>query len=1093
MIGRLPSSSAISAALLAAACGRVGFEHLPAGNVQGDVGPGDTLTGPGDTFNSALPVVTVTAPGPGQLCEGGTEIEIRWVITDIDLAQDSVNIHFSEDGGFNWVEILLSQEDTGTTTWAVPLLNSNTVQVRVQATDLLGNIGTGTSANFTVDSTPPQFRPAQMQINGGATTTARAVVGVSLLAEDQLCNISHFCLKTEAIAPADDDSCWRNVTDAQMLPSLSLQLSDHPITLGFTPSAYVVYAWARDELGHTSTLSGGVGTEGQDRVSILYDPGAPPVLANIWATNVYPASSPPQRSEQLFAFGQTVFIRWHASAYHGFSTAPIRLSYTTDSLTYVDIAGAEGLQNGSNGGCSFDSALHTGCFTWSDSAPTDAFFRIRVIAEDQLGFNAGAQSGLLNSRLRMIAGNIDRGLDTSATAATLRPKIDWVWGMPDHNSLVVTPDGRVFYRDDRLGLIMIEPQEQIFRQLIPTTGSSTGDGGPASMATLTRPNVIAYGHQHGLLIWDDARIRRIDLTTMQIDTLTGAGSSSADDVPLAEVHIDLNDRHYDDSSSPWNTAVPVIALPNGDIWFRSETDSQSTLTSPMPLRVRVYHHATGMVTSVYPSGTGYSADPDADLSNCNIRGLGLVYDVKTSAVSRLMMAVEYNVGGCSDGGIVAFDPTGATLSEQPPSIPNTSPGYLRFVTGHNGELYIHDNARIYHYDPMGNQWQQVAGNPDNNAEHPGVCEPGNAASACYVHPKGAFVDKDGLIFFVDRARIRVIDRHQIIRDLYAQPLHYGDGGLPQNARFNEINYFGVTDAGEIIVYDENEYRFRIFDRALTAIQTYAGNGNNEETISVPRAALAAIGDKINCGWGFALDPATGDVYINFGRSSISRLNRAAGRWEAFVGGGSTNYPMADGLPGDEIRLGATYYTPLGFSETHLAMGVETYIVGDSFIKLYDKTDSVQSHLIGSLGSATVWDADSANTATTKIRATAARASYTWDPYDNRWLVLETSGGRRIRTIDSTSLGTLLVAPRDVGNFAYRRDAGLTVHDLFYCGSADEALYRYDLITGEETPFPWPVDAINCSGRTLYYDAVNSWLYLIVEQDGLKGMAVYELP
>ena len=93
------------------------------------------------------PQVSVVQPNGGEVIEGGTLSEIRWVATD-NAAIDSVAILLSVDGGLSFPDtIATGQPNDSSYMWTVPDIDSKTSRVKVVATDSGMNEGEDTSDN----------------------------------------------------------------------------------------------------------------------------------------------------------------------------------------------------------------------------------------------------------------------------------------------------------------------------------------------------------------------------------------------------------------------------------------------------------------------------------------------------------------------------------------------------------------------------------------------------------------------------------------------------------------------------------------------------------------------------------------------------------------------------------------------------------------------------------------------------------------------------------------------------------------------------------------------------------------------------------
>jgi hypothetical protein len=70
-------------------------------------------------FPGAAPSITLTAPNGGESWTIGTNQDITWTSTDINISNDNVRIYISRDSGVNWKTLIKSTPHDGLRTWRV--------------------------------------------------------------------------------------------------------------------------------------------------------------------------------------------------------------------------------------------------------------------------------------------------------------------------------------------------------------------------------------------------------------------------------------------------------------------------------------------------------------------------------------------------------------------------------------------------------------------------------------------------------------------------------------------------------------------------------------------------------------------------------------------------------------------------------------------------------------------------------------------------------------------------------------------------------------------------------------------------------------
>ncbi|MBI4404319.1 MAG: hypothetical protein HY537_09175 [Deltaproteobacteria bacterium] len=707
----------------------------------------------------------------------------------------------------------------------------------------------------------------------GPSKSVTNYVPFSMEISDLLTNVTDFCLKhttDPSVSMEPDNNCWTRV-DQPDQPNVPLakivKINSFYYRIGFSPALFRVQLYVRDQAGNT--------TSSPLTAEVNYLPGQPPVVANVLVANVDNPHVPPTRSELIFAAGDPVYIRWSASSSTtGLISNPISLYYTLNDSTYQPIA--ESLPNSANSGCSADPNLYTGCYVWA--TPTSGFFRIRVAAKDTNGTVTYGLSNFLNSGvLQGIAGNTDPGLGSSATAALFFNSASG-FTAGDPQSFVITVDGRLYFRDANRGILWVSPIDGVQKMFIPTTEVQTGDGGPASQATLKAPLKITLDYRNRLLIFDYDRIRAVDFSTGLITTILGGGNSTGDNVGPFDVKFTPLTTNTEHSTS--RKQMPLIALPNGDIVFQS--DEYFTKGA----RTRWYQAAQGKVISIRPYGTGSAYDANEDIVNCStqvvnttvscrLMNFAAAFNPITSQFTALQVGVWHQFVGSWGDYPANLITSGSEIGKASAPIPPRPEAYSHFVSGRNGNIYSINRyrPRVRRFDIATNTWIPILGN--NTV---GTCEDGTLATDCAMEIFDFFADASH-VYFIDRGRIRTLDDQGRVVTLFGQPFHFGDGKLAISARLNIVTTIDVDKNGVIFLIDQKEYRIRKFTVG-GLMNAVAGNGTNSTPNTTdPATQQPLLAQKAGTAFDYMrVNPETGAIFFNRGESKIAMLD-SSGRWQ----------------------------------------------------------------------------------------------------------------------------------------------------------------------------------------------------------------------
>jgi VCBS repeat-containing protein len=941
------------------------------------------------------------------------------------------------------------------------------------------------------------------------TKSANIPITMTATSQNPSVNLSHICLKTDVTTtPVASDLCWVEVNG----PAVGLPLAQtlnmtgqYFHTLGWVANTtFTVYSWVKDEAGNISTLTNaGVGTFGTDKLDRLYDPGVPPTVFDVVAANDPLAPNPPTRAQSSSPAGSDLYVKWKASDNVALPSGAISLFYSQDEINFTQVSGASALDHGTNYGCTgLTLAANEGCFKWTGGSPLSTSYKIRVKVTDSTSISAQSISNPINSdTIKIIAGNTESGLGGSAVSAMFFTRKSG--SESDPGTLVVTNDGRIYFADYKRGILTVDPSDGKQKIFIPQTGTSSGDGGPATNATLNYAVKIALDFQNRLLILDRNRIRRVDLNLANptIETIIGGGSSTADTIANP-----LDVQFYSHSTNSWySRSMVFFATPNGDIYFHSDRGWRD-YSSADPYRIRIYRAATNSIESKKVSGAGDGLSGGYNLSDCGNGLPGLAYNPGTSQLTGAYIQTlrddHYPVCNNADWRFTkAFLNPDTFVSTGPH---NDSYRYYRYfsVTGMNGQQYqIIDRNYV-----MRNNWDgtytKVLGSGTR-----GHCNDGTANLSCNMDIQDIFVTSTGKIYFLDGGQIRTIDGDGNVVTLFGQNAGYGDGVNALNARFDKINTLSRLDNGKIVVADYNTYYFKEFTIEGN-IDIIAGTGNYAYQNHTTDVKSQGFYD----GTWWAANKATGDIYArDHYNGGIAKIDRATNKWVQVVGTGATAYWSADGMTGTNVRGGGSgnqdHALVVGFDNNQLLATRMKYNSPDKhwedfMIKSYDKaTTYTQAHLAGTNDPANTYTggyngicASGSTAATCKIPYwDSFGLNFWWDSANNRWI---TAGRYRIeRQVWSITPGgnmtKLATTARNIDESAlWRNESGTDV--LYYCYGG--RIYKHNITTDtDQGALSWPITNLYCRGYKMDYNPTNNSIIFPFEQNGLYGVGEYFLP
>ncbi len=1075
------------------------------------------------------PSVSIAQPpalGPGQ------PYSIILSIDDEHLGPLSLTLVYVTDNGATQIPIVNGGPVVASVDWTTPLLGTTTTldaQLVVTVTDLAGNQTLQATANFIIDRKGPPA-PSLFLLNGTSgypleediQTFTNPVATFELhVPADDATTITHYCIKRLNTKPPLSHPCWKPVPDA---PAMSLDIVGEPHRLGFLPTTVTLYTFIRDQTGNVSTLiDPPEDGEGKDHARVKYDPGVAPSVDNFYVTNTA-GVCPEFVTGDLTTAAPDLFFRWNVAFGPTGGTDPeeIRLEYTTDDLSYTEVPGSPmgnvDSDGGAVGGCETadcGSETFTGCYKWSGHGlASDAYVRFRLRAQNSKGIvtvRSSVPPLNVGDTLRFIAGNPDPGIDGNATATVFNNRPTQKWISFDRHSLVANAWGVVFFRDKDNGVLWVDPETGTVSRVARITGTANDglvadSGDPPTFAKADR---IFMTHENDVLVWDDTQIRRI-----RVDPLTGA--------PL-EVETLLANPGGCTTTCACGVYCELVALPGGDFLFAN----RFAIPGPTGFAIHRYDHVSMTTSAIIPSGTGYSEDPNIDISTCPMYHFSASYDPNDGTLHRLHAAINRVGGPCPLDGHVTMDASGVSVTTSDPGAPHMYShavynGAFSF-SGLDGHVYQYwDNFHhgLVRYEYATDSLHNVIG---PFIEDPSVddCPTGIHPRNCAPDAHDVFVDRNGAVFWVAFGKIRSIEFGDTGQDVF-------DESTDVSAMDDEV----VDVFGQSLDYGEGQSALSARIPFISTLNTWKDGGNNEyvsymDNVGVQIRQARVGGNMVRLAGNGALDYATagglaaasGPLYLT--QTSSYMQNELGGLylyqnarilysdgpstpWQLLVGLGGTPYYSAPiDTVGTNIGLGF-FGTPFGMTPTRFLFSLTRDTgssLADGMVKAYARSDRAQRHIAGTsqVGLTCDDDTDRAicrlnlapnNWSFSRAFYDAPRARWLWRDYDN-------SGHIDIFDYDDTDAGPANAKKKSLGpplsvsfaSWTYRHDG--TYDTLYLCLDSGQ-LVKATLDTGVwvMSPLDWPIASLSCSGQDLVWSTDGKRIIFPYTQFGLGGIAAY---
>jgi sugar lactone lactonase YvrE len=396
------------------------------------------------------------------------------------------------------------------------------------------------------------------------------------------------------------------------------------------------------------------------------------------------------------------------------------------------------------------------------------------------------------------------------------------------SNVAVSLDGSLFIADTNNHRVRrVDPDTGIITTVAGNAHEGyAGDDGPAAGASLDQPAAVALDAFGNLFIADSGndRIRRVDAATHIITTVAGSGPGGSFCAP----------GHFGGDGGPATSAllncpVGVVVDSAGNIFISDGAN----------WRIRRVDAGTGVITTVAGNGQfDYGGDGEPAIAaslrypRCvavDARGNLFIADEGNERIRRVdaVTGIITTVAGNGQRGLSGDGGRATDAAFATPSC---------VAVDANGALFIADfhNSRIRRVDASTGTITTVVGNGDKTFGG----DDGPATEASMFYPRGAAVDRHGNIFIADsdNNRIRRVDAatEAITTVAGSGPdgdilcgNFSGDGGPATRALLSCPQGIVVDSAGNLFIADSGNNRIRRVDAVTGIITTVAGSGQSD--------------------------------------------------------------------------------------------------------------------------------------------------------------------------------------------------------------------------------------------------------------------------
>ncbi len=576
----------------------------------------------------------------------------------------------------------------------------------------------------------------------------------------------------------------------------------------------------------------------------------------------------------------------------------------------------------------------------------------------------------------------------------------------------VDTSGNIYIADeDNYRVRKVDPSGMISTVAGNGVYGFSGMGGLASGSSISHPYRVFSDKTGNLYIGDVGtyQIYRVD-TGDTITSIMGTGTYgfSGDGGPATAAQMSYPDGITTDTA--------------GNIYFSDRNNC----------RVRMISATTGIVTSLYGTGTGgYSGDGGPAAAAQINTPQGLAFD----AAGNLYECDYYSnrIRRVNTSGVIStFAGQSGLFGEGYPAVNAEMSFIINLATDAAGNIYIADvdNHRIRMINAVTGVITTVAGCGISGQQDNFSGDGGPATAAHLYFPNTLAFDQAGNMYICDQSneRIRKVNTSGVITTFAGNgTAGFVDNVPATNAEFGNPTGVAVDKAGNVYISDNNNHCIRKVDATTGIIKTVAGNGFAGYSGDGGPATSA----QLNHPYDVAVD-GSGSLYISDGVNYCIRKVDAMGNISTVAGNGTAGF-SGDGGPAVDAQMRA-------------AWGIKVDSAGDILIADDDNQRIRLVHTDGMIN--TIAGNGTAGYSGDGGPATAARLAYpkgvAYDGTGN--LYIADNNNRRIRKTSITSLAAPQVNKTTFANvFVYPNP---TVGIVYIANAANCAAIVYDVLGNE---------------------------------------------